>query len=201
MLAFSALMFYLPKLAWNFAEDGRMANICEEIDSEGKSMRHTIHDQEKIARRIEKILRSYMKGDWHRKYTISMIACECLNFVAVLVVWYSTDYFLDYRFKTYGGDLYKWFQGLMDGNYEPLNNIDTYGPTDAVFPKVTKCTFHTFGFSGSQQRIDGLCVLMLNIINEKFFAILWYWYIIAGILAAGMIIRRILMFLHSDMMA
>jgi len=45
-----------------------------------------------------------------------------------------------------------------------------------VFPKVTKCTFHAYGPSGTVERHDGLCVLALNIINEKIYVFLWLWY-------------------------
>ena len=33
--------------------------------------------------------------------------------------------------------------------------------------QVTKCTFHKYGPSGTVTRHDGLCILALNIINEK----------------------------------
>ena len=32
---------------------------------------------------------------------------------------------------------------------------------------MTKCTFHKYGPSGTVTRHDGLCILALNIINEK----------------------------------
>jgi hypothetical protein len=32
---------------------------------------------------------------------------------------------------------------------------------------MTKCTFHKFGGSGTIQKFDALCVLGMNIINEK----------------------------------
>ena len=50
-----------------------------------------------------------------------------------------------------------------------------YDPRDEVFPKVTKCTFHRFGPSGTIKRHDALCVLPQNIINEKLFLFLWFW--------------------------
>ena len=36
-----------------------------------------------------------------------------------------------------------------------------------VFPKVSKCTFHRYGPSGTIGNHDGLCILPINIINEK----------------------------------
>ena len=48
-------------------------------------------------------------------------------------------------------------------------------PMARVFPKVTKCTFHDFGPSGTIQTRDALCVLPLNIINEKIYIFLFLW--------------------------
>jgi hypothetical protein len=36
-----------------------------------------------------------------------------------------------------------------------------------VFPRMTKCTFHKFGSSGEIEKHDALCILPLNIFNEK----------------------------------
>ena len=32
-------------------------------------------------------------------------------------------------------------------------------PMNMVFPKVTKCTFHKYGSSGTIMKLDALCVL------------------------------------------
>ncbi|XP_063593185.1 innexin inx3-like isoform X2 [Penaeus indicus] len=50
---------------------------------------------------------------------------------------------------------------------------------DKVFPdkaaeRVTKCTWHKFGASGSLQTHDALCVLPMNVMNEKTFLVLWF---------------------------
>ncbi|VVC93537.1 unnamed protein product [Leptidea sinapis] len=52
-----------------------------------------------------------------------------------------------------------------------------------VFPRITKCTFHKFGASGTIQKHDALCVLALNILNEKIFIFLWFWLIILSIVS------------------
>jgi hypothetical protein len=38
-------------------------------------------------------------------------------------------------------------------------------------------------FTGSIQRHDALCVLPLNILNEKIFIFLWFWFIILSVLS------------------
>ena len=199
MLGLSAMLFYLPKFIWNNCEKANMQTICEEVDKEGKSMSRTVIDNDTTIKRISKVLKHYMRGHWHKSYTITLMLCETMNAVVVVVVWFLTDYFLDYRFRTFGGDYHKFWAGWFSaGLMEPRNNVEEYGPLDAAFPKVTKCTFYSFGYSGTQQKHDGLCVLMLNIINEKCYLILWYWYIIAGIVSLVIIIKHLSWFLVPD---
>merc|ERR1719337_535109 len=63
-------------------------------------------------------------------------------------------------------------------------------PMAVVFPKVTKCTFHKYGPSGSIQTHDGLCVLPLNIINEKVYVFLGAWLMIAGTISVLFMVTR-----------
>lgn len=59
-----------------------------------------------------------------------------------------------------------------------------------VFPRITKCIFHKYGASGSIQKHDSLCVLPLNIVNEKTYIFIWFWFIILLILLIGLVIYR-----------
>ena len=61
--------------------------------------------------------------------------------------------------------------------YAKQDKLFGHDPKDEIFPKVAKCIFHKFGPSGSIMRHDALCVLPLNIMNEKIFAFLWYWWV------------------------
>ena len=81
--------------------------------------------------------------------------------------------FLGYQFTTYGWDV------LTVTAQSPEDRAD---PMNMVFPKVTKCTFHKYGPSGTITRHDGLCVLALNIINEKIFVFLWFWLIFLAVI-------------------
>lgn len=62
--------------------------------------------------------------------------------------------------------------------YQALNPEHRVDPMSILFPKMTKCIFRQFGPSGTLETIDSLCVLGMNIINEKIFLFLWFWYII-----------------------
>jgi hypothetical protein len=63
-----------------------------------------------------------------------------------------------------------------------------------VFPRVTKCTFHKYGSSGTIMKLDALCVLGLNIINEKIYITLWFWFIILAFLTAVYFLYIIVIF-------
>lgn len=75
-------------------------------------------------------------------------------------------------FLTYGTEVLK---------FSNMNQLERTDPMIAVFPRVTKCTFHKFGASGSIQKLDAMCVLALNIINEKIYIFLWFWFIILAV--------------------
>ena len=65
---------------------------------------------------------------------------------------------------------------------------------DQFFPKLTKCWYRSYGPSGSVQLQDRLCILSLNIVNEKIFVILWFWLIFLAFLSALAVFFRILVF-------
>ena len=53
-----------------------------------------------------------------------------------------------------------------------------------MFFRVTKCNFHKYGPSGTIEKHDAMCVLALNIINEKIYVFLWFWFIALAILTS-----------------
>lgn len=50
--------------------------------------------------------------------------------------------------------------------------------SEALFPKAAKCSYDSYGPSGTLQSFDALCLLPLNILKQKVFIIIWTWYII-----------------------
>lgn len=49
--------------------------------------------------------------------------------------------------------------------------------SDAIFPKIAKCTYYSYGPSGTRQNFDAQCLLPLNILNQKLFIVVWIWFI------------------------
>lgn len=55
--------------------------------------------------------------------------------------------------------------------------------TSMLFPKLARCEYQYFGPSASIQHKDALCILALNILNEKIFAFIYIWYVMLLIVA------------------
>lgn len=72
------------------------------------------------------------------------------------------------------------------------NPLDTsiINPMEHIFPKVTKCLFKIYGSSGSIQTRDHMCILPLNIINEKVFIFMWFWLISLAVISGLALIYR-----------
>lgn len=87
---------------------------------------------------------------------------------------FFVDLFLGGAFLTYGSEVI---------NFSNMNQENRTDPMIAVFPRITKCTFHKFGPTGSIQSHDALCILALNILNEKIYIFLWFWFIILSALS------------------
>lgn len=174
-LFFQAILFYVPRYLWKTWEGGRIKMLvldlnCPIVNEECKNGR-------------KKILVDYFVDNLHHHnfYAYRFFICEFLNFVNVVGQIFFMDFFLDGEFSTYGSDVVRFTE------MEPELRGD---PMSRVFPKVTKCTFHKYGPSGSVQKFDGLCVLPLNIVNEKIYVFLWFWFIILSILSGISLLYR-----------
>lgn len=175
VLFFQAVFFYLPRYVWKLWEGGRIKMLvfgldCPIIDEECKADR-------------KQMLVDYIAASWNMQnaYAIRFFLCEFLNFANVVAQIFFVDYFLDGEFSTYGWDVLRFTE------MEPEDRVD---PMALVFPKITKCTFHKYGPSGTIQKSDGLCVLPVNIVNEKIYVFLWFWLWFVAILSGLNLVYR-----------
>lgn len=89
--------------------------------------------------------------------------------------------FFDGEFVSYGWKVLNYSEAPQEQRIDPM----VY-----VFPRVTKCIFHKYGPSGSIVKTDSLCLLPLNIVNEKTYIFIWFWYIILLVMLVGLVIYR-----------
>ena len=53
------------------------------------------------------------------------------------------------------------------------------------------CDYWRFGTGGHQENVNAICILALNIISEKIFVFLWFWFVLLAIVSALAVVYRI----------
>ncbi|KAK7862572.1 hypothetical protein R5R35_004187 [Gryllus longicercus] len=166
VLFFQGLLFYAPHWFWKNWEDGKIRLLSDGI-------RGTLAETREGRKERQSKLVQYVIDtmDMHNWYALGYYVSEILNFVNVIGNIYFTDKFLGGKFLSYGIVALK-----------PVADNET-SPFVEIFPRVTKCTFHKFGHSGTIEVIDTMCVLALNILNEKIYIFLWWWFIFLAVIS------------------
>jgi len=177
VLFFQAVACYTPKFLWDSFEGGLLRTIV-------MGLRLGICPQEEKCAKKEILINyfiSHLKR--HKLYVVRYFACEFLCLINILVQMYLMNKFFDGEFLSYG------WQVL---NFSEIPQEKRIDPMVYVFPRVTKCIFHKYGASGSIQKHDSLCILPLNIVNEKTYIFIWFWFILLAIMLIGLVAFRLL---------
>jgi len=193
-LLFQGILFLIPYQLWKRWEGGKVASIIP------GSITHNVSDKRMptfatpaklVPKKTIQVAVASMKDYFirdntyieHRYYLHKFALCEFLNFLNVLLQIYFLNFFLGGVFTTYGSDVIAMSQEDPDKRNDPM---------DRVFPKVAKCTYRYYGGSGTIQNADGQCILSLNIISEKIYIVVWFWFISLAIVSAGQLVWRLL---------
>jgi len=179
VLFLQAVMFYIPRIVWKHSEGGLMKTLVGDLTNPV----FVIKKDERLDQVLQ--IKKYFKdgGRTHGNYAMHYFFCEVLALINIFGQMYLVDRFLGYQFSTYGFDVLTVTAGNPEGRTDPMN---------VVFPKMTKCTFHKYGPSGTITTHDGLCILALNIINEKIYVFLWFWFVGAALFSIAAILYRII---------
>ncbi|XP_028029722.1 innexin inx1 [Bombyx mandarina] len=176
VLFFQAIMCYTPKFLWDAFEGGLLRTIVMGLNI------GVCHQDEKEKKKdviIDYLLRHERT---HKLYAFRYWGCELLCLVNIILQMWMMDNFFNGEFMSYGTRVL---------GYSEVPQEERYDPMIYVFPRMTKCTFHKFGASGSIQTHDSLCVLPLNIVNEKTYIFLWFWYIILAVVLTLLVMYRL----------
>nr|XP_018899730.1 PREDICTED: innexin inx3 [Bemisia tabaci] len=170
VLFFQGILFYIPHWIWKNWEEGKIRMITDGM--RGSIVGHHEDMRDRQRRLVQYVIDTL---HMHNVYATGYFLAEVLNFINVIMNMFLIDAFLGGAFFTYGTDVIK---------FSSMDQENRTDPMVAVFPRLTKCTFHKYGSSGSIQKHDALCVLALNILNEKIYIFLWFWFIILAVMSA-----------------
>lgn len=179
MLFFQAVLFYIPRWLWKNWEGGKIQALMIDLNI------GVFSDTEK--KQKKKLLTDYLWDSRcnHNWWAVRYFFCELLSFVNVVGQLFLMDRFFEGEFLTYGIRVVQFSESEQDERHDPMV---------FVFPRVTKCIFRMFGRSGNVQTHDALCVLPLNVVNEKIYIFLWFWFVILCLLTALVLVFRVVIF-------
>ncbi|XP_063235974.1 innexin shaking-B isoform X3 [Bacillus rossius redtenbacheri] len=174
-LFLQAILFYTPRWLWKNWEGGKIqalmmdldVGICSEVEKKQK----------------KKLLLDYLWDNlkYHNWWAYRYYLCELLALANVVGQMFLMNRFFDGEFLTFGIDVIS----FMEDDDE--NRVD---PMIYIFPRMTKCTFYKYGVSGEVERHDAVCILPLNVVNEKIYVFLWFWFLVLFVLTAGCVAYR-----------
>ncbi|KAH8387602.1 hypothetical protein KR093_008120, partial [Drosophila rubida] len=198
ILLFQSLLFYFPSYLWKVWEGQRMKQLCCEIGD-------ALILEETYRMRL-RMLTKYFRARFsaiHCCYAIKYAFCELLNLIISVstsrvshrstnhnsLVWQGLNFWL--MDVIFNGFWHKYIHALAA---IPVYDWNLWNlMTSRVFPKVAKCEMFFYGPSGTLNVLDILCVLPLNILNEKLFAVLYVWFLFIAMLAAINIFYRLVL--------
>merc|ERR1719300_864022 len=173
MLFLQGLMFYTPHILYKWAEDKKVKNLLGSLNLFQLNKETRADEEGALAKYFVETM------GLHDGWAARILLAHSLYLINVIGQVFFTDCFLGYEFSTYGVSAASFVEMEEQGRTDPMSR---------VFPRVTKCTFHKYGPSGQIQRHDAQCILPINILNEKIFVFLWFWFIIlAGMTAIDLL--------------
>merc|ERR1712047_124681 len=165
-LVMSVILFRLPAWIWSMLEGGVMASFY----NSNKSLDVLREDEDTLRHLAEKEAGVFRKlqGKWTTKtYYLKFLVCQCLALLVLILNFYGTNQFLDKKFALYG-------YNVVEYHMEPGQLVD---PMCNTFPTRVSCNFIYTDTGGTSANENGYCLLTQNIINEKIYLALWFWFV------------------------
>lgn len=209
ILCFQALLFYLPRYLWTTWEGGRIRLLVKDLGR----FRYSKHNPGELfytfkggplisttwtAATRDKLVAYMVCGKYsHNMYCLRHTMCEVLNCLnAVNPALFSAEVPIDIFTRQVGQIfLMDW---LLTGQFSLygilLTVFEGLPSMNKIFPKLTKCKFMRYGPSGNYEIHDTMCVLPLNILNEKLFLILWFWIFFLSFVSFFALVYRALIY-------
>ncbi|EDV46668.1 innexin inx5 [Drosophila erecta] len=179
LLLFQSFIFYFPSCLWKVWEGQRLKQLCSEVGE-------ALLSEETYNTRLRLLVKYFTTDyeDMHFCYMAKYVFCEVLNFLISVVNIMVLEVFLN-------GFWSKYLHALAT---IPFYDWDRWNRvSSSVFPKIAKCEVLKFGASGTANVMDNLCILPLNILNEKIFVFLWAWFLLMALISGLNLLCRLAM--------
>lgn len=132
--------------------------------------RHVDDAEEKIGKML-RLFQEHVHNKFNR-YAFGFFFCELMNICLALLSVFLTHKFLLDQYLPYGLQVYRYY------TIEPEERVrqELNDPMCEVFPKMAACRYQRYGMGGREDNRHAICILGLNMINDKVFIVLWVWH-------------------------
>lgn len=120
--------------------------------------------------------------DLRGRYTAYQVwfgLCELLNMAMICVSMWTCDLLFNNKFWSYGSDVVNYLQDLK---HIPMA-AKLHDPMCEVFPTEVACYIKMGASTGGIDSNNYLCILSNNLFNQKYFLVLWMWWVLMLILS------------------
>lgn len=195
MLFLQAVLFYFPHYLWKIWENGTVSSVCKHLYDNRFAPNEYFETNFEIIYYLQNCFK--LNKSLVYKYHL----CHVLLLLNMVLQILALNTIFNQQFISYGYMVFKyWFidedvYGLKRFNTEnvALQQKELNNPMDLVFPKLTSCRIQVPSQAGLKpEELEFLCVLPLNILHDKFFLLLWFWFLVLGVLTILQIIKNLL---------
>ncbi|XP_017064573.1 innexin inx5 [Drosophila eugracilis] len=185
LLLFESFVFYFPSCLWKVWEGQRLKQLCSEVGE-------ALLSEDTYNTRLRLLVKYFTTDyeDMHFCYMAKYVFCEVLNFLISVVNIIVLEVFLNGFWSKYLHAM----ASIPFYDWDRWNRISS-----SVFPKIAKCEVLKFGASGTASIMDNLCILPLNILNEKIFVFLWAWFLLMAFMSGLNLLCRLAMILSRNL--
>jgi len=170
LLTFCIGFSKLPRVLWKNKMEG---NLMKKIlDSDGSVIAQNFYELKKH----------------YESYHLQFALCEVLNIGAVLMNMFMCDSLLVNKFWTYGVEVLDFLWSYQ--RYGHFHGEKTHNPMCELFPTEVACYITIGATTGGKDQNNYLCILSNNLFNQKYFLILWLWWVfLLAVSVLGMVYR------------
>nr|ACO15764.1 Innexin shaking-B [Caligus clemensi] len=175
ILFFQGVLCYFPYNYWKLSESGKVAELLKILKTDQESPNNTgsLYYRGSAFLNIGSLAKSLvLKRGSHCAYALKYLLAQFLCVASLAIQLYAMDFLMGGNFLTMGTKL------LYIQTDEDIKDFDK-NPLLKIFPRLIRCWFESkIGMSGTPERYPALCILPVNVFNEKVFVFMWFWFII-----------------------